>query len=197
MDAAYAVIDEETVQRLPDVQRPLPLLGDHASTRTQKVSTREPGALQGVRHLRGRLPERRDPGAALRRRADLRGDRGDPLMSFEPKLVGFLCNWCSYTGADLAGTARMKYPPNLRVIRVMCSGRVDPNFVLEALARGADGVLVLRVPPGRLPLRGGQLQVPAPAPAHAEAGRADGDRSPARSGWSGCPPPRGPASRRS
>jgi len=64
-------------------------------------------------------------------------------MSFEPKLVGFLCNWCSYTGADLAGTARMKYPPNLRVIRVMCSGRVDPNFILEALARGADGVLVL------------------------------------------------------
>ena len=69
-------------------------------------------------------------------------------MSFEPKLVGFLCNWCSYTGADLAGTARMKYPPNLRVIRVMCSGRVDPNFVLEALARGADGVLVLGCHPG-------------------------------------------------
>ena len=69
-------------------------------------------------------------------------------MSFEPKLVGFLCNWCSYTGADLAGTARMKYPPNLRVIRVMCSGRVDPTFVLEALARGADGVLVLGCHPG-------------------------------------------------
>jgi F420-non-reducing hydrogenase iron-sulfur subunit len=69
-------------------------------------------------------------------------------MSFEPKLVGFLCNWCSYTGADLAGTARMKYPPNLRVIRVMCSGRVDPSFVLEALARGADGVLVLGCHPG-------------------------------------------------
>jgi len=69
-------------------------------------------------------------------------------MSFEPKLVGFLCNWCSYTGADLAGTARMKYPPNLRVIRVMCSGRVDPNFILEALTRGADGVLVLGCHPG-------------------------------------------------
>ena len=69
-------------------------------------------------------------------------------MSFEPKLVGFLCNWCSYTGADLAGTARMKYPPNLRVIRVMCSGRVDPNFILEALARGASGVLVLGCHPG-------------------------------------------------
>jgi F420-non-reducing hydrogenase iron-sulfur subunit len=69
-------------------------------------------------------------------------------MSFEPKLVGFLCTWCSYTGADLAGTARMKYPPNLRVIRVMCSGRVDPNFVLLALAQGADGVLVCGCHPG-------------------------------------------------
>ncbi|HVN76538.1 MAG TPA: hydrogenase iron-sulfur subunit [Thermoanaerobaculaceae bacterium] len=69
-------------------------------------------------------------------------------MSFEPNLVGFLCNWCSYTGADLAGTARVKYPPNLKVIRVMCSGRVDPNFILEALARGADGVLVCGCHPG-------------------------------------------------
>jgi F420-non-reducing hydrogenase iron-sulfur subunit len=69
-------------------------------------------------------------------------------MSFEPKLVGFLCNWCSYTGADLAGTARMKYPPNMRVIRVMCSGRVDPNFILDALAKGADGVIVCGCHPG-------------------------------------------------
>jgi F420-non-reducing hydrogenase iron-sulfur subunit len=69
-------------------------------------------------------------------------------MSFEPRLVGFLCNWCSYTGADLAGTARLKYPPNLRVIRVMCSGRVDPNFILDALVRGADGVLVCGCHPG-------------------------------------------------
>ena len=69
-------------------------------------------------------------------------------MSFEPRLVGFLCTWCSYTGADLAGTARTKYPPNLRVVRVMCSGRVDPNFVLRALAGGADGVLVCGCHPG-------------------------------------------------
>ena len=69
-------------------------------------------------------------------------------MSFEPNLVGFLCNWCSYTGADLAGTARIKYPPNLKVIRVMCSGRVDPDFILDALARGADGVLVCGCHPG-------------------------------------------------
>lgn len=69
-------------------------------------------------------------------------------MSFEPKIVGFLCNWCSYTGADLAGTARVKYPPNVRVIRVMCSGRVDPTFVLKALEAGADGVLICGCHPG-------------------------------------------------
>jgi len=62
--------------------------------------------------------------------------------SFEPRLVGFLCNWCSYTGADLTGTARMTYAPNVRIIRVMCSGRVDPQFVLKAFKEGADGVLI-------------------------------------------------------
>jgi F420-non-reducing hydrogenase iron-sulfur subunit len=69
-------------------------------------------------------------------------------MTFEPKIVGFLCNWCSYTGADLAGTARMKYAPNIRVIRVMCSGRVDPTFILKALKSGADGVLIAGCHPG-------------------------------------------------
>ena len=69
-------------------------------------------------------------------------------MSYEPKLVGFLCNWCSYTGADLAGTSRIQYPPNIRVIRVMCSARVDPTFVLNALVRGADGVLICGCHPG-------------------------------------------------
>ena len=64
-------------------------------------------------------------------------------MAFEPKILGFLCNWCSYAGADLAGVSRMQYPPNVRVIRVMCSGRVDPKFVFEALRVGADGVIVL------------------------------------------------------
>jgi len=67
---------------------------------------------------------------------------------FEPIIVGFFCNWCSYTAADLAGTARMKYPGNLRIIRVMCSGRVDPAFVLRAFASGADGVLVAGCHPG-------------------------------------------------
>lgn len=63
-------------------------------------------------------------------------------MSFEPRMVGFLCNWCSYAGADLAGTSRKKYAPNVRVVRVMCSGRVEPSFILKAFAQGADGVLV-------------------------------------------------------
>lgn len=63
-------------------------------------------------------------------------------MSFEPKIVGFLCNWCSYGAADLAGTSRIKYPSNIRIIRVMCSGRIDPTFVLKAFEKGADGVLI-------------------------------------------------------
>jgi F420-non-reducing hydrogenase iron-sulfur subunit len=67
---------------------------------------------------------------------------------FEPKIVAFLCNWCSYRAADLAGTARIKYQPNVRMIRVMCSGRVDPTFVLKAFALGADGVMIAGCHPG-------------------------------------------------
>jgi F420-non-reducing hydrogenase iron-sulfur subunit len=67
---------------------------------------------------------------------------------FEPKIVAFFCNWCTYLAADLAGTSRMKYAPNTRVVRVMCSGRVDPQFVLEAFAKGADGVLIGGCHPG-------------------------------------------------
>lgn len=69
-------------------------------------------------------------------------------MTYEPKIVGFLCNWCSYTGADLAGTGRIHYAPNVRVIRVPCSARVDPTFVLKALREGADGVLIAGCHPG-------------------------------------------------
>jgi F420-non-reducing hydrogenase iron-sulfur subunit len=67
---------------------------------------------------------------------------------FEPKIVAFFCNWCTYLAADLAGTSRMKYAPNIRVIRLMCSGRVDPQFVLDAFAKGADGVLIGGCHPG-------------------------------------------------
>ena len=67
---------------------------------------------------------------------------------WEPKILAFLCNWCSYAGADLAGTSRIQYPPNIRVIRVPCSGRVNPIFIVEALRQGADGVLVSGCHPG-------------------------------------------------
>jgi F420-non-reducing hydrogenase iron-sulfur subunit len=67
---------------------------------------------------------------------------------FEPKIVGFMCNWCSYRAADLAGTARIKYLPNVRIIRVMCSGRVDPTFVMKAFSLGADGVMMAGCHPG-------------------------------------------------
>ncbi len=70
------------------------------------------------------------------------------MGDFEPSVVAFLCNWCSYAGADLAGTSRLKYPPNVRSIRVMCSGRVDPVFVLDAIKEGIDGVLVAGCHPG-------------------------------------------------
>lgn len=63
-------------------------------------------------------------------------------QQFEPKLVGFLCNWCTYAGADLAGVSRLQYPPNMRVIRTMCSTRVDPLFILKLLSGGIDGVFV-------------------------------------------------------
>ena len=66
----------------------------------------------------------------------------------EVKIIGFLCNWCSYAGADLAGTSRIQYPPNIRIIKVMCSGRVNPQFVLKAFQEGADGVLVSGCHPG-------------------------------------------------
>lgn len=69
-------------------------------------------------------------------------------VEYQPKVIGFLCNWCSYAGADVAGTSRMDYPHNIRIIRVPCSGRVDPLFVLKCFQRGADGVLVSGCHPG-------------------------------------------------
>ncbi len=68
--------------------------------------------------------------------------------SWQPKIVAFLCNWCSYAGADLAGVSRIQYPPNIRIIRVPCSGRINPMFILKALQHGADGVLVSGCHPG-------------------------------------------------
>lgn len=69
-------------------------------------------------------------------------------VDFEPRIVGFLCNWCSYAGADMAGTSRITYPPNIRIIRVPCSGRVDPLLIVKSFQMGADGVLVAGCHPG-------------------------------------------------
>jgi coenzyme F420-reducing hydrogenase delta subunit len=70
------------------------------------------------------------------------------MSEFEPNIVAFLCNWCSYAGADLTGTSRIHYPPNVKVIRVMCAGRMNPLFVVQALRQGADGVLISGCHPG-------------------------------------------------
>lgn len=70
------------------------------------------------------------------------------MSAFEPNIIAFLCNWCSYAGADLTGTSRIHYPPNLKVIRVMCTGRLNPLFVVQSLRQGADGVLISGCHPG-------------------------------------------------
>jgi len=79
-------------------------------------------------------------------------------MSFEPKILSFLCNWCAYAGADLAGISRFQYPPNTRVIRVMCSGRVDPAFIPPAFLAGFDGVMILGCHPGDCHYLSGNIQ---------------------------------------
>lgn len=80
------------------------------------------------------------------------------MDDFEPRIVAFLCNWCAYTGADLAGTSRLQYPPNVRAIRVMCTGGVDPIYVIKALLEGADGVLIGGCHPGDCHYQNGNLK---------------------------------------
>ncbi len=70
------------------------------------------------------------------------------MGEFEPKIIAFVCNWCTYAGADLAGTSRIQYPPNVRIVRLMCSGGIDPIYVLKAFLQGADGVLIGGCHPG-------------------------------------------------
>src|SRR5512135_901407 len=72
----------------------------------------------------------------------------NPKPSWQPKIIAFFCNWCTYTAADLAGVSRMRHAPNIRIVRLMCSGRLDPQFVLDAFAKGADGVLIGGCHPG-------------------------------------------------
>jgi F420-non-reducing hydrogenase iron-sulfur subunit len=78
-------------------------------------------------------------------------------LQFEPKIIGFLCNWCSYAAADLAGVSRIQYPPNLRIIRVMCTGRISDTLILSAFAAGADGVLIAGCHPGECHYQKGNL----------------------------------------
>ena len=91
--------------------------------------------------------------------------------TFEPTIIGFTCNWCSYRAADLAGTARMKYPPNVRLIRLMCSGRLDPTFVFKALGQRRGWRDDHRLPSRRMPLHRTELQGPAPLPSDAPHAR--------------------------
>jgi len=77
---------------------------------------------------------------------------------YDPLIVSFCCNWCSYTGADLAGVSRLQYPPNVRIIRVMCSGMVHPNLVIDALTKGADGVIICGCHPGDCHYEDGNLK---------------------------------------
>jgi F420-non-reducing hydrogenase iron-sulfur subunit len=80
------------------------------------------------------------------------------ITGFEPRIIGFLCTWCSYAGADKAGLMQMPYPPNVSIIRVMCTGRVDPLFITKAFSAGADGVLVLACHPGDCHYKEGNLR---------------------------------------
>ena len=82
----------------------------------------------------------------------------DTEEKFEPLIIGFCCNWCSYAGADLAGTSRLQYPPNIRIIRVMCSGMVHPNIIINALTKGADGVIMCGCHPGDCHYQDGNLK---------------------------------------
>ena len=152
-----AWIDEEMCSGCKTCILAVPLQGDHRRRGAEDRRDRR-GLVQGLRHVRGRLPLGRRQAASVFRRTNPRGaGRVDELClilrpstapEFRPRIVAFLCNWCSYTASDLAGTARIKYSPCARIIRVMCSGRVDPTFVLKAFALGADGVMIAGCHPG-------------------------------------------------
>jgi F420-non-reducing hydrogenase iron-sulfur subunit len=86
-------------------------------------------------------------------------------LSFEPLIIAFYCNWCSYAGADLAGVSRLQYPPNTRTIRVMCSGMVHPNLIIDALTKGADGVIICGCHPGDCHYLSGNLRAQSRADA--------------------------------
>lgn len=85
-------------------------------------------------------------------------DDSPVAAEFEPRIIGFLCNWCSYAGADKAGSSQTPYPPNVNIVKVMCTGRIDPEFILQAFKMGADGVVVLACHPGDCHYKEGNLR---------------------------------------
>lgn len=93
----------------------------------------------------------------MERKSRLKQKSKKEMEKWEPKIVAFLCHWCSYAGADLSGVSRMQYPPNVRIIRVPCAGRVNPLFIIKALQEGADGVLVSGCHPGDCHYQSGNL----------------------------------------
>jgi F420-non-reducing hydrogenase iron-sulfur subunit len=97
--------------------------------------------------------------AASRKQSSPSKPRKKKTEKFEPRIVAFCCNWCSYAGADLAGTSRLQMPPNARIIRVNCTGRIDVSFILEALSEGADGVLISGCHPGDCHYTSGNLKM--------------------------------------
>ncbi len=97
-------------------------------------------------------------GAEEKKVEEVTPEETPPAEVFEPRIVGILCNWCSYAGADLAGISRIQYPPNIRVVRVMCSGRVDPQLVLYTMLEGTDGVIALGCHPGDCHYQSGNLE---------------------------------------
>jgi F420-non-reducing hydrogenase iron-sulfur subunit len=97
--------------------------------------------------------------AASRKQSSPSKPRKKKTDKFEPRVVAFCCNWCSYAGADLAGTSRLQMPPNARIIRVNCTGRIDVSFILEALSEGADGVLISGCHPGDCHYTSGNLKM--------------------------------------
>ncbi|GAW67765.1 methyl-viologen-reducing hydrogenase subunit delta [Geoanaerobacter pelophilus] len=87
-----------------------------------------------------------------------KGEKRRAAEPFEPRIIGFLCNWCSYAGADRAGLAQTPYPPNVSIVRVMCTGRIEPLFIMKAFQQGADGVIVLACHPGDCHYKEGNLR---------------------------------------
>ena len=126
-------------------------VNDHGIRETRRVAVGQQRPLSGLRSLHSGLPVRRHGSAGLLEQTNSCGGGCDMQVEnteFRPKIVAFCCNWCSYAGADLAGSSRLAYPADVKIIRVPCSCRVNPMFILRAFQRGADGVILCGCHPG-------------------------------------------------